>query len=431
MHRKLAACLLAACLPWPAQATNWLQLQGNEPPLGPKFKLFGFVQPTYTYIDADPISGLVGANAAFNGRLTVPNRIGPDLDSNRDLEFLRARLGARGSLTDKINYFVLTEAGRNAVTAQHEFMFTDASLSFNFIPGARIRAGLFKVPAGEEALVAVHTSYPYVYFSNASQNLQVENQVRFDGGAFNAAGVSTATTVSGGSGFRDWGMQVYDWFDKGSWEFSYAAMLSNGDEVENVVDSDGDKDLTLRFQTSYIFDKSKGPNREDVSVYVWRQSGERRFNGRDFDRDRQGVGFKFLKGAWRVSGEYLAGDGMIVAGPNPPFPGQATQVGVNEKADGWYLEGGWRFHPRWEIDLRHDDYDRMTENAALEREFGTDTLGLQYFIDKNTRVTLNYEWRDLKVANPAAIPAGGQRNNAVAIADNLGDRISLQLTWHF
>lgn len=431
MHPKLATGLLAACLPLSAQATNWLQLQGTEAPNSPKFKLFGFVQPTYTYIDADPISGLAGAAAAFNGQRTIPNLVGPDLDSNHDQELLRARLGARGALSDKVNYFVLTEAGRNAVTSEHEFMFTDASLSFNFIPGARVRAGLFKVPTGEEALVAVHTSYPYVYFSNASQNLLVENQVRFDAGTFSATGASTATTVSGGSGFRDWGIQGYDWFDKGPWEFSYAAMLSNGNEIEDIGDDDGNKDLTLRVQAAYVFDKSKGPNREDVSIYLWRQDGERRFNGQDFDRDRQGVGAKLLKGPWRVSGEYMQGDGMIVAGPNPPFPGQPTQVGVNEKADGGYLEGGWRFHPKWEIDIRHDTYDRMTENAALERKFSTDTLGVQHFIDKNTRVTFNYEWRDLEVANPQAIAAGAQRNNALAIADNLGDRVRLQLTWSF
>ncbi len=33
----------------------------------------------------------------------------------------------------------------------------------------------------------------------------------------------------------------------------------------------------------------------------------------------------------------MQGEGMIVAGPNPPFVGQSTQVGVTEEADGWYL----------------------------------------------------------------------------------------------
>ncbi len=73
----------------------------------------------------------------------------------------------------------------------------------------------------------------------------------------------------------------------------------------------------------------------------------------------------------------------------------------------------------------------MTKYALNEREFSSTTLGLQWFFYKNTRLTLNYEWRDLKVVNPAAIPPGPTRNNALAIANNLGDRISLQLTWFF
>lgn len=38
-------------------------------------------------------------------------------------------------------------------------------------------------------------------------------------------------------------------------------------------------------------------------------------------------------------------------------------------------------------------------------------------------------YRSLEVANPQAIPAGAQRTNAELIADNLGDRASVQLTW--
>lgn len=70
--------LLAALLPLSAQAANWLQIQGNEAPDSGHFKLFGFLQPTYITIDADPIQGLLGAAAPFNGQLTLPNRVGPD-----------------------------------------------------------------------------------------------------------------------------------------------------------------------------------------------------------------------------------------------------------------------------------------------------------------------------------------------------------------
>ena len=423
--------LLAALLPLPAQAANWLQIQGNEAPNSGHFKLFGFLQPTYTTIDAGPIQGLLGAAAPFNGQLTLPNRVGPDLEDNDQAQFFRARLGARGNiLPGKINYFLLAEAGRNAVTSQRDVMMTDASITFNYIPGARIRAGLFKLPTSEEALVAVHLAYPYVYFSNAATNLLVENQARSTG-AVNATGASNGATVSGGSGFRDWGVQVYDWFNKGPWEFSYALMVSNGNEIEALSDNDSNKDITGRLQASYVFGKSKGPNREDASVWLWHQNGEREFGGQDFDRIREGIGARYQKGPWRATAEYLRGDGMIFGGPNPPFPRQPVQIGLNEKANGWYLEGGWRFHKNWETSLRHDVFNRMTETAALERQFTTTTLAANWFFYKNTRLTLNYEWRELDVPNLSAIPAGAQRTNAQLIADNLGDRASVQLTWFF
>lgn len=429
--KTLRFALLTAAFPFAAHAANWLLVHGSEPVPTGAFKLFGFLQPGYTHIDADPIQGLSGTAAAFNGQLIIPNRVGPDLDDNELAQFNRARLGLRGNLVpDRINYFLLIEAGRNAITAQRDVMVTDASVSLHYLPGARIRVGQFKLPTSEEALVPVHTAYPYVFFSNAATNLLVENQVR-PIGAVNPAGASNAAVVSGGSGFRDWGVQIYDWFGRGQWEFSYALMGSNGDEIEAPRDDDGNKDLTGRMQASYIFNKSKGPNREDASVWLWHQNGERRFGGQDYNRIREGIGARYQKGPWRTTAEYLRGDGMIVAGPNPPFPGQPTQIGVNEKADGGYVEGGWRFHKEWEIDLRHDVFNRMTGSAALERKFTTTTLGLQYFFYKNTRLTLNYEWRSLEVSNPQAIPVGAQRSNAELIADNLGDRASVQLTWFF
>lgn len=431
MKQKILVALLIAALPVSAHAANWLQLQGTEPPNSGYFKLFGFLQPSYTYIDADPIQGLTGAAAPFNGQFILPNRVGPENEANHELHFFRARLGMRGNiLPGKINYFLLAEAGKNAVTSQRDLMMTDASVTFNYIPGARIRAGLFKLPTSEEALVAVHTSYPYIYFTNAATNLLVENQVKSTG-AVSLTGASNGATVSAGSGFRDWGVQVFDAFNKGPWEFSYALMVSNGNEIEEFSDDDGNKDITGRLQASYVFDKSKGPNREDASAWIWHQNGEREFGGQDFDRIREGIGARYQKGPWRATAEFLRGDGMIVAGPNPPFPRQPTQIGVNEKADGWYLEGGWRFHKDWEVDLRHDVFNRMTETAALERQFTSTTLGANWYFYKNTRLTVNYEWRDLEVPNPLAIPAGAQRNNALLIADNLGDRASLQLTWFF
>lgn len=424
-----AALLLAAGMSFQAHATNWLQVQGNEVAGAPLVKLSGFVQPTYTYIDAVPIKGLRGATNVNNGEFTVLNLNWPQLKNSDQFQFMRAAVNMRGKLTENINYLIAFDAGQNGTTYYQRPVLTDASITFNAIPGARIRAGLFKVPTSEETLMIVNTSSPYVYNSNAVLYLLVGLPTATSGPA-NPSGTTPANLIGGFSGFRDWGVQVYDWFNQGSMEFSYAAMLSNGGAIENMQDSDGNKDLTLRLQASKIFGGS-GPNREDLSFFMWQQSGKRRFGAQNFDQSRAGIGLKYLQGNYRVSSEYIQADGMIVGGPTPPFFGYPFAVGVNEKSNGWYLEGGLRFYPQWELDLRYDYLNFMTQNAANKRAFATTTFGVQRFIKKNTRAIFNYEWRDMKVSNPGAIPAGAALTNAQTIAGNLGGRISLQITWSF
>ena len=437
--------VLAACLPVTAHAANWVDVLATEPADAPAVRPFGFVQPTYTAIDAEPLAGMGGAALSANGQRQIQNMVGPTNENTDQLQFLRAQLGLRGRLTDTINYFLLTDAGHNLTTVQHPFMVTDASMTFSFIPGARIRAGLFKLPTGEEALVSNPVAYSYVYYSAVTSALVQETFYRDVAGApAGCAVLSGASTldcgkaVSGNNAFRDWGIQVFDSFRKDHWELGYAAMLSNGNEIENIGDNDRDKDLTTRLQLSYVF-QGKGPLREDANVFVWRQSGERSYGGADYDRTREGVGYRVTKGPFRTSGEYIRAEGMVAGGPNPPVlpangdlePPYNLNLAPAGKADGWYLEAGWRLHPKWEIEARYDVFDRNNDDPAAHRMFKTWTVGGQYFFNKNTRVTLNYEWRRAEVPDPLAITNATQRSNAGAVVDNLGDRASVQLTWFF
>lgn len=421
--------LLLCCAAAPAWSTNWLQLQGNEAPDAPGFRPFGFIQPTYTRIDARPLSGLQGALAMHKGRYSALNLNWPNLVQPHQFQVMRASLGARGVLAEGVNYLAAFDAGRNGSTYYRDLVLTDASLTVNRIPGVRLRAGLFKLPTSEEALLAVNTSSPYVYNSNAVLYLLVGLPVQA-AGTVNPASNSAALLSSGFSGYRDWGVQVYDWFTRGQWEYSYAAMISNGDAIDRPIDSDAHKDLTLRLQASYLLG-GKGPNREDVSLFTWRQNGARRFGAQAYPIGREGAGFKYLQGDCRVSAEYLRASGMIVGGQAPPFVGQPFAAGVNEQAAGWYIEGGWRLLPQWEIDLRYDYLDFMRRNAANEREFATTTLGVQHWLNASQRLIFNYEWRGMRVSQPQALAAGAARANALAVAANLGDRASLQLTWSF
>lgn len=426
---------LGLWLPTHAHAANWLDLFGNEPHDAPIFRPFGLLQPTYTHYDAEPVSGLTGPGLPYDGQYQFANLVGPDLDGHSRLQFNRARIGARGvlrPLSDRINYFLMLEAGRNAMTAERDLMLSDASLSFNFIPGARVRAGLFKQPFGEESQVAIGPAYPYVYFSHTTQNLLVEQHVQASTlpGSI-PDGLAKATPTGGCSCFHDWGVQVYDSFRRDAWELSYALMWSNGQQIDDLlIDHDGNKDLTVHLRASHVFG-GDGPNRQDASVYAWRQQGDRRFGSSDHERLREGVGFKVQRGPLRASGEYIRGEGMILAGPFPAFANAPHYaIGLDEAARGWYLEGGWRLHPKWAVDLRHERFDMFTHTPANAREITVWTLGLQHFIDKQTRLTLNYEWREQGIPYPSAIPVP-LRAMATNLADNFADRVSLQLSWWF
>ena len=427
-----------------AHAANWLDLQGNEPPGAKYFTFWGFAQPTYIRNEGNAVSGLTGAAniTAYNGRVPLFNLVAPDNDRREQLQMFRARLGARGVIPgtdEKINYFFLTEFGNNGLTREHLPVISDASLSFNFIPGARVRAGLFKAPLGEEALQAIHV-FDYVNFSAVTDNLALERFVApiTTTRPLNVpVGLNAANIVGAVAAFRDVGVQVYDSFRNDKWEYAYAAMIGLGNGID-FNDRNGKLDVTARLQASYVFE-GKGPRRQDVTAYLWQQNGKRTFAGKDYDRMRRGAGVKYVATPFRFGVEYIDGTGMIFNGVNPPFndvgsgfqPVAIVGLDSSNKAKGYYVDAGWTINKQWELDARYDEFNRLTNSAANERKFSTWTLGAQYFFDSTLRVAFNYEIRDLKVSNPDAIPAGPNRNNANILADSIGNRANLQLTWVF
>jgi opacity protein-like surface antigen len=145
----VAACLMTQS----AYAANWLMLQGTEEAKqgqAPRAHLWGFIQAQYQYDNSDP---------NVTGGYVPPKLIGPNLDDQSAFNVNRARIGVRGTgfpLDTKVNYFILTEFGNNGITYGDDGKhLTDASVTLNHIPGARVRAGLFKYPGAEEGLQAI------------------------------------------------------------------------------------------------------------------------------------------------------------------------------------------------------------------------------------------------------------------------------------
>ncbi|MCK5396391.1 MAG: hypothetical protein KAJ32_10380 [Gammaproteobacteria bacterium] len=456
-NKKLLAKTIGAALLTCAstvQAANWLMLQGTEPEgQAARAKLWGFIQAQYQHDTSDPSS--------ITDAFIPPMLIGPNLESQEQFNVNRARIGVRGTgfpLDSKVNYFILAELGNNGITAPKDGShLTDASITLNHIPGARIRAGLFKTPGAEEGLQAIHV-FDYINFTTVTNQMLLERvpnatytpntpaQTLPTGTPLTSVGYTKSV-----SAFRDVGIQVFDMFKVNNWEHSYAVMYGNGNGL-NYGDNDDNKDLYLYWSSELVFG-GKGGRREGLKMFAWNQDGKRQLdntndsihNPTEFDRERSGLGFKYLQRPWRVSAEYMVGDGMIFVGPDKPSMwindaagavAQGVGDGANGEADGYYLEAGFYIpNTNWEIDLRYDVYNRLTDDKkgtagplagkSLEVQFNTLTLGTQYHINKKTRINAEAAFRDFEAVDWAS--GVGPNSNL----DNVDTRYAIQLTHIF
>lgn len=428
------------------QAANWLMLQGTEPDgQSARAKVWGFVQVQYQKDASDP-------NAT--GGYIPPKLIGPNLQSQDQFNVNRARIGVRGTgfpLDANVNYFLLAEFGNNGITypGDRNVRMTDASITLNQIPGARIRAGLFKYPGAEEGLQAIHV-FDYINFTQVTNQLMLE---RFpnDNGLFEAQVNNAPIQLPSATGigafnssvgaFRDTGIQVFDTFKSGKWEHSYAAMIGNGNGL-NFGNPDDSYDKYLYWSSELVYG-GKGGRREGLKMFAWGQSGERlldstddaTYNPTSHDRTRSGLGIKYLQKPWRATAEYMQGKGMIFVGQDKStfnINGTAAGDGADGKANGYYLEGGFYIpNSNWEIDLRYDIYNRLTDNPvlangkSLEFNFETVTLGAQYHINKKTRINMEIADRTFEAVDFD----GGAGPNANL--DGVSQRYAVQLTHIF
>lgn len=464
MKRKLlAAAVLATISHAPASmATNWYEVYQTEPIGAPAYTLWGFIQPQFVHNTGGAVYGLGGAPQAktYNGQVPVFNMVGPDLTSKDQGQFFRARPGVRGALAnDMVDYFLLAEVGNNGITKngfyngaynERSFVMSDATVTLNYIPGARIRLGLGRLPLGEEAMLG-EPALDYTTFTNVTDGLLNERflmpmvtspMAPATGIAMNGKASQGAALTGSVGAFRDVGAQVFDWFRQGKMEYAYALMVSQADGVNfDTSNNPGNHDVTGRLQASYVFGGS-GPRRQDVTAFIWHQDGKRYFNGVNYDRMREGLGAKYWDGTFRVGGEYIQGTGMIYMGPNPAFnqvlggfvPTQLMAMESSNKANGYYLDTAWRFAEKLEADLRYDTYDRLSNSAPDERKLKTWTVGGQYFYSKAMRFILNYSYRTASVVNPGTATGAQAAQallNAADALDATGNVFSVQMTYMF
>lgn len=429
LKKLLPAAIIAATFTTPAMASNWLMLQGTEENgQAPRAKVWGFMQLEYLQTDNTKLKGGPG-----EGEVAAFNQIGPQLTSSSSFNVKRARIGVRGNnfpLDPNVNYFLLAEFGNNGLTTggkASQGQLSDASITLNHIPGARIRAGLFKTPGSEEGMQAAFVA-DYVNFSNVTDRLLLERSFT------NSSGDTGRNAPV--YGFRDTGVQVFDAFRfENNWEASYAVMVGNGNGLA-YTDNNNHRDIYLYGSVEKIFGNSKGGKRQGWKAYAWNQDGKRTIDGGDtYNRTRSGLGTTFRMNKWRAGAEYIWADGMIFGGTTggrTPANGGTFNVYTDQKADGFYLDLGYKVHPKIELDVRYDQLNSATANDAdsgtpkdKKRIFQTTTLGAQYFFNKKTSLKVNYEIRNIDAPD---VPSGKPAHDVV---DSIDNRLSFQLTAWF
>ncbi len=405
---------LLAFLPRPTQAADWLTIGGTEPPQAEHLRIIGYVQPLYLQSLGEPLEGLETLTA-LNGRQAIFNTVGAG-DVTSSFSVRRARLGVRGNVpgTEKrVNYFLQFEGGSNATTRVSPVIVLDASLTWQAAPGLRLRFGQFRLPTMDEAIEGIHVAGDFISYSNVAAQLLQENRFGWDEAA------SSNFRIGGSSGFRDVGVQAFDYFESGDFSYGYAVMLSNG--RFGALDDDDAKDITARVQVARVFEGGHwNVHREEAMVFAWNTVGTRDYRDETRVRNRQGVGAHVNRHGFRFRGEYVTGRGMIPIGQVPPVTEGAVGLAPEGKARGWYLQGSWEPLPHWEANLRYDLYDREYDEPRARRIFRTWTFGGQYKISPRARLMVNYEMR--------ALSAPGAGGDAARIADAMADRIGVQFT---
>lgn len=472
-----------------ANAANWLMLQGIEPQdAGHRF--FGAVQVTYANnVGCNALSGLAGTNGTpagnpsagpglNNGRYNNNCTNGPRFHTPERFALDTLMLGARGNiLPGRVNYFLAANLGENNTTylpfktsRERLAALTDASVTFSYIPGARVRAGLFKKPGPEELMQSVEAA-DYLFPTDFAARVQQERFIHGNAQAGTAVpGQGYAGNISA-SGYdfdagRDWGVQLFDAFRREKWTYSYAAMAANGNGIIRQGDNNSDKDVNLYVSAEYDLPGGKGPFKHGVKLYGYHQQGVRNFivdaagtQSQGFDLIRYGIGARALgelfgeqAGKHRLGFELMYADGMIHYMPtgniaDGAFGGNAMQIAAERgnKARGTTLDYGYYLGPSWQFDVRYSRNDLLYQTAGVwkssdKRIFDYLALGVNYYFTPKTRLTVDYEFRDVRAPNPV-LPTGGtaaalnnaavQTRNANIMVDSIGDRFGARLTYSF
>lgn len=410
MPAKVVALALMVCViavPGRAddlQTLNWLMTDAVEPAKALAFNAALFANIEFqSSLDTPLLAG------PWTGQPDLFNRFAPRFADGQVFRSAQAGLGMHGRLIDgALDYRLTFLTGDNQILRNERGFYDgvparpiDASLTFNSLGPARLRLGLFRQPLGDEA---VSPQQRYIWQSHVAQQIEQERYFRSDGSVNGDANFDLGPI----SAFRDIGLQVFDTFETGKWEHTYAMMLGRGTGVDPTLDQTG-IDKYLYWSSERILGTS-GKRRDGLKLYAWGQFGERDLlvgplqTMQAFDRRRAGIGATLRTGPWSLAGELITAKGMIYHGSDGgTIPGRLSNDGSlvsgynmlpASRADGWYLDLGYRVSEPFEFRLRYDVLNRGTDSPSTEVKFQGLTIGGSYAFSPAAQLLFDVQFRN-------------------------------------
>lgn len=252
----------------------------------------------------------------------------------------RARLGVTGSISDRIRVNVI---GGYVEPPDRTPRLVNAFIDFNLHPLFQVRTGQFLLPFGLEGPEVI------VFNPAIERTMAIRRLNTF-------------------AMFRDIGVQV----SGGQSGFRYAVAVVNG-EGANQPEQFNPKDVLGRIGWSPV---------EHVVVGVSGHVGQYRpipSSGEHESRFRAGIDVSYTGDPLFFRGEYIVRE-------------DGLPDGSSRNMRGAYLLGGYRFSETFETVARYEFFD---PNTSSDDDLLTGVLmGVNYYLIGNTRLSLNYEFRD-------------------------------------
>ncbi len=274
-----------------------------------------------------------------------------DSDAPAAFSIHRARVGVAGRVTDRISVNIVAGAleplGRNP-------QLVNGFVDFDVHPMLRIRTGQFLVPFGLEGPEAIFMN-PAI---ERSLTIRRMNMFRM---------------------FRDVGVQF-----SGSQEgFTYAIAIINGTGA-NVAERIDMKDLIGRFGYHAGEFLSLG-----FSFHVGRVP----LPATEPDRYGLGADMTYRRDDVLLRGEYIARK-------------EEQTTGGDRNQHGGYLLAGYTLNGSWQPILRYEMHMPDTSHDFSDTGLSILTVGLNYYFQRQNRVSVNYEFRNDRRSGHASVVPG-------------------------